>query len=223
MRTMGSAKRTAGAVLATLALACSAGTAGAGAWERAAGEGFVALGQDIGGAAESAIFAEWGLGGGWTVGADGAVSLADGRDSRALGFVRRSFGTGAGRVGLELGAGLGIEDGDSAPLLRPVVSLGQGFGGPISGWAALDLSADVTHLGNSAKAVATLGLRPAPAWTTVSQLRNEDFIGEGASALSAAQSIIYELRPEMQLELGVTIGLSGDVEDRVRLGTWFGF
>lgn len=220
---MGSAKRTARAALAAVALAFSAVSAKAGAWERAEGAGFVLLGQDLGGAAESSIFVEWGLGGGWTVGADGAVSLADGHDSRAIGFVRRSFGSGAGRIGLELGAGLAVADGDSAPLLRPAVSVGQGFGGPIPGWAALDLSADVTHLGNSAKAVATLGLRPAPAWMTVSQLQNEDFIGEGASALSAAQSIIYEVRPEMQLELGVTIGLSGDVKDRVRLGTWFGF
>jgi hypothetical protein len=223
MHAVGSPRETCTQALVALALALCAAEASAGAWERAEGTGFVALGQEAGGSAESAIFAEWGLSGGWTVGADGAISLADGSDSRALGFIRRSFGSGSGRVALELGAGLGIEDGDSAPLVRPVVSVGQGFGGRISGWVALDLSADVTHLGNSAKAVATLGLRPAPAWMTVSQIQNEEFVGGGASGLAATQSVIYELRPEMRLELGVTVGVSGGIDDRIRLGTWFGF
>jgi hypothetical protein len=200
-------------------LLATAAPATAGPWARAEGDILViATLEDKEAGAEAGLYAELGLGTGWTAGADLGLPEAGIGAARGFVFLGRSFGTGPARLGLELGAGVATDDGARKMLWRPGVSFGQGFGGDLPGWASLALSRE----GSRDKAVATLGLRPAEGLATIVQLQREAS-GSDAAALHLAPSIVYRATPGAEVEVGLRRGIGGPAGDSLRLGTWFSF
>jgi hypothetical protein len=207
------------AFLLCLLLAALAPPVAAGPWAREAGAVFVvATLEDKPAGAEAGLYAELGLGSGWTAGADLGLPEDGIEAARGFLFLGRSFGSGPARLGLELGAGWADDGGGRAALWRPAVSFGQGFGGELPGWATLTLSRE----GSRDKAVATLGLRPADGVATILQLQREA-AGAEEAALHLAPSLVYRATEGTELEVGLRRGIGGPAEDSLRLGTWFSF
>ena len=217
-----------------LAIFLSAGPAQPGPWPREAGTGFLSLshsvtedrsqtGRPVSG--YSALYGEFGMGAGLTLGLDAGRGDRYG-DWSAILFLRRALDDGRRprRISVELGiGGLGADGVKAQPLLRPGLSLGRGLAtawGP--GWATLDSLVEYRPEGGTAalKADLTLGLRPDPDRMLILQVQSGDYPGS-APYLRLTPAYVHRLgRSATFLEIGLKAGLVGERTRGLKIGLW---
>ncbi len=196
--------------------------ADAGPWPRPPGETFLSFGALAGSAAsETQVWAERGLGAGWTLALDAAADRAGGGRAMVLAF--RTLTGADARLRLAALAGAGgtmLPDGAVRPALRTGMTAGTGWGGRRPGWAQLDLAAEWRGDAVAWKADATLGLRVAPRWRAMVELQGE---AGPAATLHLAPAAVFALREGLDLVAGARFGLAGDPGASVRLSAWLRF
>ncbi len=214
-------------LLALMLLPWLASPARAGAWPREKGQVFWMLSGQIEGRDASglyrqhgALYAEYGATDQLTLGIDlGNDTL---RMTKAIGFLRWPLGPPDRplKFAVELGAGQ-VEEENA---LRPGLSLGRGVVlWNRSGWLALDGRAAL--LGGRDVALEsdlTFGLSTSQKSRLILQLqtgRPEN----GDPYARFAPSVVYEMKPGHQIELGVTTPLTGEGEHGIKLGIWRSF
>jgi hypothetical protein len=209
-------------ILALIALPWLAVTAQAGAWPREKDEGFLSFSSQFAERDETGInrqsfaaYAEYGATARLTLGLD--ISGDALRMSKAIAFARWPLGRADRplKIGLEIGAGQ-IEE---QTALRPGLSLGRGFAlGNRSGWLNADLRA-ILGGGAAFETDLTAGLALGPRLLGIVQLQ-AGAPESGRDYLRLAPSIVYEMRPGAQIELGLLAPLSGGGERELKLGLW---
>lgn len=247
------ARRAAGTVALAVLAALAGAAAWAGPWPREEGQVFVALTASAGAEAAAlaagtattpetaaALYAEYGLGRGLTLGAD---LSGDGRRGRGVVFLRRTLTAPDATWQVAFDAGAGWDAGGAGagtPLLRFGAALGRGIGpwqapdlpwparpglGHDGGWTSLD--AVVLHDPDAGdtrwSAEATLGLRLAAGWRAALALKAEDGTGAAARAaplLTARPAVMVDLGTGLTLSLGASLDLSGGDRAGLSLGLW---
>jgi hypothetical protein len=68
----------------------------------------------------------------------------------------------------------------------------------------------------------TIGIRPAPSWALVNQLRLESRKDSDFST-KIASSVVYDLTGPARLEIGLVAPLTGPSEPAIKIGTWLEF
>jgi len=211
-------------ILALIALPWLAVMVQAGAWPREKGEGFLSFSSQFAERDETGInrqsfaaYAEYGATGRLTLGLDLSGDAL--RMSKAIAFARWPLGR-AGRprkLAVELGAGQ--VEGEAA--LRPGLSLGRGVRlGARQGWLAADTRAILFSGGGAAfETDLTAGLALGPRLLGIVQLQ-AGAPESGRDYLHLSPSLVYEMRPGAQIELGVLAPLSGGGERELKLGLW---
>jgi len=222
---------------ATLFLCALASQAHAGAWPRGEGNTFVALNYTLRADPETlgeetlatdsfgALLVERGLSERLTFGFD-AVSGQSGDYSAVL-YLSRAVGAldAPNRFALHLGAGV-TQDG---AIEETQAYFGASWGRGLdtrwgNGWSAIDVGAFYrTDSGDVAtKADITFGVNPTEVLTVFVQAQAGQFPGSDAY-LRVVPSVAYTLGAGPRLELGLPVGLSGDDQVGVKLGTWLDF
>ena len=220
-----------------LALALSAGPAQPGPWPREAGTGFLSLSHSLSedrarpgrpASGYSAVYGEYGLGAGLTLGLDAGRGEAYG-DWSALLFLRRPLDGGHGphRFAAEFGVGrIGADGADPQAVLRPGLSWGRGMETAWGdGWATLESYAEyrLNDEETALKADLTLGVKPGPDRMLILQFQSGDYPG-ARPYLRLAPSYVHRLgRGETFLEIGLKAGLAGDETQGLKLGLWRSF
>lgn len=211
-------------ILALITLPWLVVMAQAGAWPREKGQGFLSFSSQFAERDETGInrqsfsaYAEYGAGGRLTLGFDvggDAISM-----SKAIAFARWPLGRAgrALRLAVELGAGQVEEE----TALRPGFSLGRGFTlGARHGWLAADTRAILFAGGGAAfETDLTAGLAVGGRLLGIVQVQ-AGAPDNGRDYLRLAPSLVYEMRPGAQIELGVLAPLSGGGEREFKLGLW---
>lgn len=211
--------------------------AGAGPWPRDAGEHF--LSASVTGDT-AALWFERGFSRGRWVVAEARLDR-DGAWAGALRFNKALRDRGRWRLAWSLGVSVGMPQSDIVIDLPPVwwpgrtevivkirpraalqagISLGTGLERPWPGWAALDLMAEAGPATRVLRAEATLGLRPGARWMVMVQ--GHATLGDGPPALALAPSVVWQMRPGVQLQSGVHHDLRGR-RTGVKLASWFRF
>lgn len=208
--------------LALVLLPWCASTALAGAWPRERGQVFLSFSSQVEERDENGIsrqsygfYAEYGARERLTLGLD--VNGDALRMSKEIAFLRWSSGPADRplKLAFELGAGT-VED---ETALRPGLALGRGFEiGKRHGWLNADLRA-IFNGDTTFETDLTAGLALNPRTLAIVQLQ-AGAPEAGRSYLRLAPSLVRELRPGMQLELGLVAPLSGGGERGVKLGLW---
>ncbi|MBE0453337.1 hypothetical protein [Roseovarius autotrophicus] len=209
-------------LVALLLLPWFAAMVEAGAWPREKGQVFLSFSSQFEERDKTGInrqsfsfYAEYGATERLTLGLD--INGDALRMSKAIAFLRWSVGhTGRPlKLALELGAG----QAEDAAALRPGLSIGRGFAlGKRHGWLNADLRA-ILGGGTAFETDLTAGLAVMPRTLAVVQLQ-AGAPGEGRDYLRLAPSLVYEMRPGAQIELGLIQPLSGGGERGVTLGLW---
>ncbi len=194
----------------------------AGAWPREKGQVFLSISSQIDARDENGInrqsfggYAEYGATGRLTLGLD--VNGDAVRRSKTIAFIRVPAGRTDRplKLALELGAG----QVENRAALRPALSIGRGFAlGRRHGWLNADLRAILSG-GTGLETDLTAGLAAASRSLAMIQLQ-AGVPDEGRDYLRLAPSVVYEIRPGTQIELGLIEPLSGGGERGVKLGLW---
>jgi hypothetical protein len=189
----------------------------AGPWQREEGRGFAALTWRGGAeaAAYTSLYLDYGLGPRLTLGLD-AGRAADGGGT-AIVFLQRAGATGRLRHSVQLG--LGAREG--APVLRPGLSLGRGFGtGRRSGWVAADAVALIAPDGaTDLKLDLTAGLTHPGGRKTMLQLQSGRMRADPPFAKLEA-SVALPLGRRTSVTLGAFHGLGDNGARGVAIGLW---
>ncbi|PKQ13700.1 MAG: hypothetical protein CVT70_01715 [Alphaproteobacteria bacterium HGW-Alphaproteobacteria-1] len=208
--------------LALVLLSWCAAMAQAGAWPREKGQVFLSFSSQFDERDENGImrqsygfYAEYGAAARLTLGLD--VNGDALRMSKAIAFVRWSVGDAQRplKLAVELGAGQ-VED---EAALRPGLSIGRGFSlGERHGWLNADLRA-ILGGDTTFETELTAGLSVTPRAKVIVQLQAGMPEG-GQDYLRLAPSLVYQMRPGAQIELGLLEPLSGGGERGFKLGLW---
>lgn len=209
-------------ILALIVLPWLAVMAQAGAWPREKGEVFLSLSSQIEARDENGInrqshglYAEYGATARLTLGLD--VNGDALRMSKAIAFLRWPLGSAERplKIAVEIGAGQVEEE----TALRPGLSLGRGFAiGNRSGWLNADLRASLDG-GTAFETELTAGLSVTARTKVIVQLQ-AGTPDRGQDYLRLAPSLVYDMRPGTQVELGLLEPLSGGGERGLKLGIW---
>ncbi|MDR5651026.1 hypothetical protein [Ruixingdingia sedimenti] len=207
--------------LAIILWLASAAAAAAGPWPRERGEVFLAFAVEGDGAMSS--YGEYGLGGGWTFGLDLALAGRGGGPGKRVAILRRSFTAGGVQIAAEAGFGL---DARGQGYARPGIAIGRGFAGPVPGWMALDLRAELRGDGARYGAEATLGFRHGDRLMTVFQAQAmRDPIG--GLWISSQSAVVWQARKGVQLELGLRHRIAAPIPGPAplvgRAGVWISY
>ena len=188
---------------------CVPHAAGAGAWLREAGTGFLSVSgtgypTETVWAYRSSLFAEWGLHRNVTLGLDADEYQLTSGHALLFGRVPLYRGDGGGRAALELGLGAHHWWEIWSPMYRATLSYGRGFDGQLgTGWFAADLSlerrdgsgAEIVKLDLTAGLSGNRRLNP--------MLQIETAVPSGEDLLwSVTPSVIVTLRDDLRLVLG---------------------
>lgn len=195
-----------------------------GAWPRAAGETFLSVSgqvteKDALGLNQQSfsLYAEYGATPKLTLGVD--VNGDALRMSKILAYARYPVGRAdsATKIAVELGAGQVSEQ----TALRPGLSVGRGFTlWDQNGW----LNADTRAILRDGMSVAyeteiTAGLSIGDRIKAIVQLQ-AGMPSEGQDYLRLAPSVVYAVRPDSLVELGVVAPVFGGGLNAVKLGFW---
>jgi hypothetical protein len=218
------------AVLAIL-VALIALPADAGPWPRERRTGFLSIQQEFGAWATgrpdlvTRLYAEYGLGRGWTLGLDGSLPVAGRGTPQGLVFLRFSTETRFGWLAVEAGAGAhgwpatGVE-----PLLRPALHWGMGTGGRWPGWTSVRLAAEIRPATGAVlwKADTMAGLRPTDRLALM--LGSELAVnGQGYGGVNLVPGLAFRLSPKFEIVAGVRVPLHDPATATVQAGTWIRF
>lgn len=196
----------------------AAGPAHAGAWLRAAGEGFASSSVKIQDAEATksygTVYLEYGLTPDLTGGLD--IGSDEAGDYKALAFVLMPVSRADLHVAFQLAAGAVA----GAPAFRPGLSLGRGLRiGGLDGWASLDTRATITPGDVDLAMDATLGLDVWDGTKMIWQLQQGGALHE-PDFLRATASVVWQATPGMDIEVGVTSGLLNVEDFGLKLGLW---
>ncbi len=193
----------------------------AGAWLREPGHGFFSattylLEPGSGGQHYAGVYLEYGLNKRLTFGLDLGRGVSG--NTKSIAFLRWPLaGTGRHRVALDLGIG----EIAGNPTLRPGLSYGTGFDGPLgSGWLSLETAAERNLRAGCTdyKADLTLGLN-RPRHKILLQLQSGKAAGDPAF-LRIAPSVTRDIGKGWQVELGLTREVIGGHAGGLKLGLW---
>lgn len=208
--------------LALVLLPWCAAMAQAGAWPREKGQVFLSFSSQFEERDENGInrqsygfYAEYGATGRLTLGLDVNGDVL--RMSKVIAFLRWPVGRADRplKFAIEIGAGQVEED----TALRPGLSVGRGFTlGQRHGWLNADLRAILGGV-TAFETELTAGLSVTARTKLIVQLQ-AGAPDQGQDYLRLAPSLVYEMRPGAQLELGLLEPLSGGGERGVKLGLW---
>jgi len=196
----------------------------AGAWPRARGEGFAAASGTVEGPdafgiyrQSFSLYAEYGATERLTLGVDLGGDIQ--RMTKAVAFVRWPLGPTARPLKLALEMGAGQVEGENA--LRPSFSVGRGIRiGRHHGWLNADTRAILFDGGAAAyETDLTAGMSLGERVKALVQLQG-GIPARGRTYLRLAPSLVYEARPGMHIELGLSEPVSGGGERGVKLGLW---
>lgn len=229
------------AVLLVALAAAPVRPAVAGPWPRAEGSAFLSFSPALDAVQDpererprpfdryEQIYAELGLGGGWTAGAE-AYREDDGAEREWSGMFSLTRLLARSEDGAVLSGALGLgwegrPEGLSALRLRPSLHLGRGFATRYGGgWAALDVSHEFRPRGGreASKLQATLGLKPEDAPMMFVQMRAErrDLAPD---TLTLAPSVAWRAWRSMTLQLSGGQTLAGRRETTLRMNAWLEF
>ena len=232
-------------VWACLAWCLAATIAHAGPWPREAGHSFVALTgeHDRNGNSYTGLYAEYGLSRRRTLGLE--ISHTDVGETSAMLWYQKSLdgGDGPNRLSYSMGFGAIRRNGELLPLSQAALMWGRGFSGLWDGgW--LTAEARVKVAGKTEEVTVreglsqveyayltpdivgkldlTVGVRPAPSWALVNQLRLETR-KDGDFSAKLAGSVVYDLTGPARLEAGLIAPLTGPGEAAIKVGTWLEF
>lgn len=225
-----------------------AGTGHAGPWPRDPGAVFLSLSteRDSEGNSHTGLYGEYGLNPRQTLGFElGHTNVGE---TGVTVWVQRALddGSGPNRWAVSMGMGGFARDGKVDLVGLAGAAWGRGFQRFGGGWmtiearikfAAIQQEVEEPEIENvvyegdaltyltpevTAKAEATLGLRPTSSMRIINQLRLEHRDDTGFSA-RLASSLVHDLAGPAKLELGVVAPISGPGEMAFRLGTWLEF
>lgn len=223
----------------------AAGLVHSGPWPREAGQTFLSLSgeRDRSGNAYTGLYAEYGLTGRRTFGAE--VNRTTVGETGVMIWYQKSLddGEGAYRLSYSMGFGAIHRDGALLPQSQAALMLGRGFsglwgGGWLTAEARIKVAGEPRQIiqrdGLSQTEAAyltpqmigkldlTAGIRPTPDWAIINQLRLESRQDSDFQA-KLASSIVYDIVGPARLEAGVVTPLAGPGEAALKLGTWFDF
>ncbi|WP_172298440.1 hypothetical protein [Pseudoruegeria sp. HB172150] len=226
-----------GIVRLFLVLCLTAGQAAAGTWPRGEGNTFVALSYAGTGDPQTLRTPEFDPAGyltllverGWTprltFGLD--AGYGDSGDYKAVLFGSYAIGPQDARNRYAFHAGAGsTRYGDvSEPIAYLGASFGRGMETPLGpGWIAADLYAyyRVSSQDIVTKADVTFGITAQEGRKLLLQLQAGKY-PDSDPYLRAVPSLVVELAPGRHVEVGVQIGISGERDVGMKLGTWLEF
>lgn len=196
------------------------------AWLRAAGAGFASVSHyatEFGDTVHDSLLIEYGVTPGLTFGVEAGVSPGGTWSGMAYGRIPLGNPDRATRFAAEFGAGITV-DGNTA--LRLSLAAGRGIEtrfGP--GWLSLDSRADhvpglkLTNLDIDA----TAGLHLGDKSMAILQLQARADTDGAPTTLTIAPSYVRQISESLNLELGVSAGVIGNDDLRLKLGTWLSF
>lgn len=195
-----------------------------GAWPRAKGETFLSLSGEISEKDETGLYrqsfglyAEYGATPRLTLGLDAYGDAV--RMSKAIAFLRWPLGDAdrATKIALEIGAGQVEEE----TALRPGLSVGRGFVlWERNGWLNADTRAILRDgAGIAYETELTAGLSVGDRVKAILQVQ-AGMPDEGQDYVRLAPSVVYALRPGVQVELGILAPVLGGGLNTVKLGVW---
>jgi hypothetical protein len=216
-RKLGMAWRAAASILGALIWAFLAQTATAGAWPRDEGETFIAtfVGSD-----RQSIYVEYGLGRGWTLGAE----AGRGTGGQADAFVFLNHPMSLRVLGGRLASGVAVGARDDVAVLRSGVFWGRGFSAPFGGgWMALDGQVELQEHGpRTGKLDATIGFRPREGVQVMFQVQASGVEG-GATTVRLEPAMALEQAPGRDIVIAPSIGILGPEDPQIRVGLWLKF
>ena len=217
----------------------------AGPWPRDAGRSFIALTgeHDRAGNSHAGFYAEYGLARRRTLGLE--ISHTDVGETSAMVWYQKSLddGEGPNKLSYSMGFGALRRDGQLTPLSQVALMWGRGFSGLWNGgWLTAEARVKVagkieevtvrdglTQVQYAyltpevvSKLDLTIGIRPAPSWALVNQLRLESRKDSDFST-KIASSVVYDLTGPARLEIGLVAPLTGPSEPAIKIGTWLEF
>ncbi|MEZ5911775.1 MAG: hypothetical protein R3D84_05680 [Paracoccaceae bacterium] len=206
------------------------GIATAGGWPREKGAFFASTSVELarsGNSAEMAragLFAEYGLGRGFTLGLD--VGRGAG-DADALVSLRKQLvDTRFGTFSLGIGAGTRKDAWGTTRVMRPEISWGKGFDTRFGqAWFGLDAARETRSVapGTAHKLDATLGLKPRDGLMLILQAQAADYPGSDPTMRLQASTVWEFGDTGRKLEIAPLIGVRGDVEHGLKIGLWTEF
>lgn len=230
------------AIVAVLIWFCTTAAAQAGAWPRGEGNTFVAISSDQN---QAQIYAEYGLPGDWTLGAD--VTMSAGRQwPDLMAFVHHPIWRGAGGGILSGGFSFGIRDArrvgafrddsgaaqgasDPETALRSGLFWGKGFQSAWGdGWTTLEAQAE--NAGDrpwgfdvdAIKLDALVGIKPGDRLKLMAQVQGYQRTG-GPILVRLEPSVAWGVGAHGNLVLSPSMGVRGAFDPRVKLGVWLDF
>lgn len=242
---MSLARRLAPALWAFALLGVVSCPAQAGPWPRDPGHSFVALTGEHDKADNfyTGFYAEYGLSRRRTLGLE--ISRTNVGETSAMVWYQKSLddGQGPNRLSWSLGIGAIRRNGEVLPQSQAALMWGRGFSGLWDGgWMTAEARVKVAGKTEEVtvseglsrveyayltpevvgKLDLTVGIRPAPSWALVNQLRLESRKDSDFSA-KIASSVVYDLPGPARLEMGFVAPLTGPSEPAVKIGTWLEF
>ncbi len=220
-----------------LVILLTSAQAQAGAWARGTGNTFVALSyamaedpelfgtEAFDPAGYLSLMIEHGVGDRLTFGLDAGRS--DAGDYKAVTYLSRTFGPmdGKMRYAVQLGAGTSRHFMGDDPVAYLGTSIGRGLETPWgTGWAAMDTTSYYRTRTQEfvTKADITVGLNTGDRVKLFVQVQTGKYPTNDAY-VRVVPSMAYEVRDGRYIELGVAVGLVGDSNMGVKLGTWLEF
>ncbi len=196
----------------------AAGSARAGAWLRAEGDGFASWSikaQDGGTSmGYGTFYAEYGLNPDLTGGLD--VGSDEMGDYKALAFVLMPIRRDDLHIAFQLAAGAIAAE----PAMRPGISVGRGVQfGPLDGWANIDMHAAITPGAVDLSIDATLGLNVWKKAKVIAQLQ-QGGAPHAPDFLRATASVVWQVSPQRHIEFGTTTGLINAEDFGLQIGIW---
>jgi hypothetical protein len=152
-------------------------------------------------------------------------------------------GEGPNKLSYSMGFGALRRDGQLTPLSQVALMWGRGFSGLWDGgWLTAEARVKVAGKTEEvtvregltqvqyayltpevvSKLDLTIGIRPAPSWALVNQLRLESRKDSDFST-KIASSVVYDLTGPARLEIGLVAPLTGPSEPAIKIGTWLEF
>ncbi|WP_295048783.1 hypothetical protein [uncultured Paracoccus sp.] len=233
------------ALSACAVMAGLSGQVHAGPWPRDEGHSFMALTaeRDRDGNSFAGLYTEYGLSRRRTIGLE--ISHTDVGETSVMAWYQKSLdgGEGPNRLSYAMGVGAIRRDGQLLPLSQAALMWGRGFSGLWDGgWLTAEGRVKVAGKTEEVtvrdgmtqveyayltpeivtKLDLTVGIRPAPSWALVNQLRLEARKDSDVSA-KLASSVVYDLAGPARLEVGIVAPLAGPGEPALKIGTWLEF
>ena len=229
-----------GAMAAFRALTVAVATAlappaAAGAWPRDLGAWFLSTAvvgwrdPSSGSAAlRSELYLDYGLGGGWILGAEGSLGPGGGGDLLVGAY--RAVPWPTGRAVMRWGVALGrrrAPGGGETTILRPDLAWGRGWGaGPMrwSGWTQVELQAEIWpgRRKIAPKVEWTFGLNPTARWTVMLQIRGDAYPG-APRKLRLVPGVVRRLSPHMRLAVSPGLTVLGGHDADIKIALWTEF